>query len=760
MVRQRGKLWVLRIAVAALIFALPAAMLVAADEAAPEHKAPASEKIADKLAAGDLGKQETAIAWIPDNTAFYISLLHCRQQIDAVAHSKAWDRLMKLPVVAEKLKQYQTQAEDPESPAGKVQSGLANPQVQSALKFLADLLGQEAFVCGDPNYVDFLRLCQRINGANRCQMISSAIQGKTGSEVQEQQGAAMLHVLAQNADLFKVPNTIAGFRITDKQQARQNLDVVAGFLALGSAMVPELNGRFSRKTIGKCEYLVLSLDGKLIPWDKVPLDDLREHEVEKGDVDKVVDKLKGLTLVLAMGLRDEYLIAATVDSTDVLAALGTGKPLGSRPEFKPLAASADKTLTTISYLSKDLASQAQASPQDLDDLVKQLGDYLGKTDLPEEDQARIRSDAASLAADLKPWLPKPGAKMGFSYLTATGCESYFYDWGPNPQADPSRPLGLLAHVGGDPLVACIARGKDQRRAYDLLAKAAAVGHYYFNKYALPKMKSDEQEKYQKFESAALPLCKRFDAATRKFLLPALADGQGGAVFDARFTTKQIAAGLPEMQQPMPLPEPALIASVKDAKALVKAGSEYREVLNGLLAAAHESDPDSSPLLAIPEPQVEKGPEGTLYCFPLPEKWGLDKRVQVTLGLSKSVLAISANHDQAHRLLASTPLAVGGALGDASKPRASAAVLRWAALVDAVTPWVEAGFKLQKASAQPSAAVEKDSTDAAEVKKTDELLQQAHAVLEVLKTLHTVTCESYADGDALVSHAIAEIHDLP
>ena len=456
MVRQRGKLWVLRIAVAALIFALPAAMLVAADEAAPEHKAPASEKIADKLAAGDLGKQETAIAWIPDNTAFYISLLHCRQQIDAVAHSKAWDRLMKLPVVAEKLKQYQTQAEDPESPAGKVQSGLANPQVQSALKFLADLLGQEAFVCGDPNYVDFLRLCQRINGANRCQMISSAIQGKTGSEVQEQQGAAMLHVLAQNADLIKVPNTIAGFRITDKQQARQNLDVVAGFLALGSAMVPELNGRFSRKTIGKCEYLVLSLDGKLIPWDKVPLDDLREHEVEKGDVDKVVDKLKGLTLVLAMGLRDEYLIAATVDSTNVLAALGTGKPLGSRPEFKPLAASADKTLTTISYLSKDLASQAQASPQDLDDLVKQLGDYLGKTDLPEEDQARIRSDAASLAADLKPWLPKPGAKMGFSYLTATGCESYFYDWGPNPQADPSRPLGLLAHVGGDPLVACIA----------------------------------------------------------------------------------------------------------------------------------------------------------------------------------------------------------------------------------------------------------------------------------------------------------------
>ncbi len=287
-----------------------------------------------------------------------------------------------------------------------------------------------------------------------------------------------------------------------------------------------------------------------------------------------------------------------------------------------------------------------------------------------------------------------------------------------------------------------------------------MGHYYFNKYALPRMKADEQEKYKKFESAALPLAKRFDAATRKFLLPALADGQGGAVLDARFTTKQIAAGVPEMQQPMPLPEPALIASVKDAKALVKAGSEYREVFNGLLAALHESDPDSIPLLAIPKPQVEKSSAGMLYSFALPEKWGLDKRVQATAGLSKSVLAISANHDHAQRLLASTPLAAGGVLGDASKPRASVAVLRWAALVDAISPWVEAGFKLQKASAQPSATDEKESTIDDEAKKTDGLIQQAHTVLEILKTLRTVTFESYADGDALVSHAITEIHDVP
>jgi hypothetical protein len=716
-------------------------MLRAADETAPEHKAPASEKVAGKDAAG-LGKQETSLAWIPDNAAFYVSLLNCRQQIDTVRQSKAWDRLMKLPAVVDALKQYHQQSEDPETPAGKVQSGLANPQIQSALNFLADLLGQEAFVYSDPNCIDLLRFFQKINGVNQAQTISMLMQGgKAGSDVQQEHAAALLHVVAQNTDLIKVPNTIAGFHITDKQQARQNLDVVAGFLALGSAMVPELNGRFSRKTVGNNEYLVLSLDGKLIPWDKVPLDEMREHEIEKGDTDKVVAKLKGLTLVLAMGLRDDYLIAATVESTDVLAALGTGKPLKSRAEFQPLMAHADKTLTSISYLSKDLASRMQASPQDLDDLVKQLGDSLGKTELPEDEQARIKSDAASLVAGIKPMLPKPGAKMGFSYLTASGYESYGYDWGPDPQADPSRPLDLLAHVGGDPLATLLARAKNQRPGYDLLAKLARMGHYYFDKYGVPKMKSDDQEKYQKFESAALPLAKRFDVATRKFLLPALADGDGGVVFDAKFTTKQIAAGVPEMDQPMPMPEPALVASVKDAKALVKAGSEYREVVNGLLAAIHESDPDSCPLLAIPKPQVEKGSESTLYSFPLPEKWGLDKRVVVTLGLSKSVLAIAANHDHAQRLLATTPLAAEGVLSDASKPRACAAVLRWAALVDAATPWVEEAVRQQ-------------------AKPPEEVMQQVHTVLEVLKVLRTVTVESYAEGDALVSHAITEIHDVP
>jgi hypothetical protein len=95
------------------------------------------------------------------------------------------------------------------------------------------------------------------------------------------------------------------------------------------------------------------------------------------------------------------------------------------------------------------------------------------------------------------------------------------------------------------------------------------------------------------------------------------------------------------------------------------------------------------------------------------------------------------------LLASTPLAVGDVLGDASKPRANVGLLRWAALVDAATPWIEEAIRSSK-----------------EAPPADEVIPQVHTVLEVLKTLRTVTCESYADGDALITHAITEIHDVP
>ena len=68
----------------------------------------------------------------------------------------------------------------------------------------------------------------------------------------------------------------------------------------------------------------------MIPWDELPLERMREVEAEKGDFDKVLARLKKMTLVVALGVRDEYLLAAVGSTTDCVGRLGSGKRLIDR----------------------------------------------------------------------------------------------------------------------------------------------------------------------------------------------------------------------------------------------------------------------------------------------------------------------------------------------------------------------------------------------------------------------------------------------
>ena len=52
----------------------------------------------------------------------------------------------------------------------------------------------------------------------------------------------------------------------------------------------------------------LNLDGSMIPWDEVPLEKIKELEAQPGDVQKIIDRLKQSKLVVALGVRGNYLL--------------------------------------------------------------------------------------------------------------------------------------------------------------------------------------------------------------------------------------------------------------------------------------------------------------------------------------------------------------------------------------------------------------------------------------------------------------------
>ncbi len=413
--------------------------------------------------AGKLEKLDTSLKLIPHDAAFYSSMLRNKEQIEAINGSRAWAKLNGMPIVQMGKALWAMQAANPESVPGKIQAALDDPQNRELIELVCDMFSDEVFFYGDTSFADFLELAQQIAGDMRYgpTMMQLAGQAK-GIDQNELQIKLLLAVLSENLDLVKVPNMVVGFKLSDTDRASELLDELGEWVttveeakkraatALGSKQ--KIKDRFKRTKIAGHQYLVLSLDGQMIPWNKLNVEELEEKGIDKEDVDKVITKLKKLPLVIALGIRDDYLLLSIGSSTKCLARLGKGKRLVDQPEFAPLEKFTDKRLASIGYLSKAMSARVNNSKQEIDKLLEAVDDLLPLSELKPEQKAQIRKDAAALAEGLKKLVPEPGPVMTLSFLTDQGIEGYQYNWSECPQLDGSKPLPILEHLGGNPLL--------------------------------------------------------------------------------------------------------------------------------------------------------------------------------------------------------------------------------------------------------------------------------------------------------------------
>ena len=681
-------------------------------------------------------------------------MLRNREQFEAITNSRAWAKLKAMPVVQMGMALYNLQATNPDSPPGRLQTALQDPEVQKDLSLLGNLVSDEVFVYGDKSMVDFVDLAQRLVGAMRYGPIIMQVSGKAHHVPPDRiQETVFLSALAENAQLLKAPDGVLGFKVHDAAAVKQGLQRLEKQVNTLLEENPTLKGRLKKTEVGGTQFLTFSLDGSMVPWDDASLDRFREIETTKGNVDKVVARLKQMTLVIAVGLRGDYLLVSIGSSTDVLTRLGQGKHLAERPELAPLQKFAGKRLTSVGYLSKAMSVRIASNNENIDQLLKMADALLPLANLPAGEREQIRKDAAELAADLKQVLPEPGAMLGLSFLTDRGIENYQYTWGDQWMLDGSKPLGLLQHVGGNPAIAAVNRGKVSVANYDRFVKWVGVGYRYFEKYAVPQMPEKERGPYQKAMTSLLPLFGRLNQTTRDKLLPALADGQIGLVIDTKLKSKQFFQEMPAAADPLPMLEPALIFGVSDAELLRQACTEYKDIFNAMIDVVRQIEgSEIRPDFRIPDAvvRVSKKNGYKLFTYPLPDKWGVDKQILPNAGLSDKVAVLTISRDHSRRLLAEKPPTVAGRSIPTDRPLAGAAMIDVAALVDLVTPWIDFGVHT---------AIERQSGGPGSQGKAAMILDQVHTVLDVLKVVRNVTVQTYMEGDALVSHAEIEIRDV-
>jgi hypothetical protein len=265
---------------------------------------------------------------------------------------------------------------------------------------------------------------------------------------------------------------------------------------------------------------------------------------------------------------------------------------------------------------------------------------------------------------------------------------------------------------------------------------------------------DAKNKYKEATKGIFPLLKQLDDATTKLLIPSLKESGLGLVIDSKWTSKQWHRDLPATPKALPMFEVGLLLGLSDPTKFTAALKEYRVTLNELYAKIRESVPDKDniPEFKIPASEVEKGKNGTLHFYPLPEEAGLDKQVQPVMGVAKKLAVFCLSKQHAERLMSDTPLKANGGPLSRKGNAVAMCVLNWPAFVDTIQPWVE--FAIQNFALLPA-----DDPEGGK-KMVEGILKQVRVGMKVLKCFKGLSSVSYVEEDALVSHREMVFKDLP
>jgi hypothetical protein len=704
--------------------------------------------------AADMRDHAESLKAVPADAAFYAAWLDGEEQWKSITQTKAWKKLVSIPVVQMGWMQVETQWQFPTQPElVQFKKWFDSEEGKDVFALAKEMVAQEYFVCGDGSVTTMAEVMVQMNSEMTRAQFEAL--GKLGEEdsVDEDELVKenVIKLLEKYQDKLEVPNITMGFRIKDKARAIRVLDAAEAHLrkALENEDVPAwVNDQLERKQVSGHEMLTLTVTGDQIPWGEI--------EEEMADSPELFEAVKEIMedkeMILVVGLIDDFMVFAVTSTLDTFEDIGEGKLLADTKEFKRLNAHADEEVIALSYVSGEFMEAANSQQRSFGDLAVMGKGLLSMADLTEEETTTIEKDMDQLLKEINALLPTPGAIAAVTFATDRGYEGFGYNYGTmSPSADGSKPLPLINHLGEDSLGWFVARGTQSPEDYDQFVDwcKRAFGHWE----TIGKRKSSEEDwaKYEEVREIVVPLLARIDKANRDHLLPGFADGQSAIVLDASLTDSLWVDEMPLSETPLPMPTIAIAMGVSDAGAVRDGAVEYFEVIQAAINEAHEADPEGVPALELEAPKESTTSAGTIYSYELPAEWGVSDRISPSAGLSDSVLILSALPELSEKLMAGSKPEVDGPAADFDKPLLWAAHFRCAALLETLKPWADYGIKV---------AIEKGDEDAQNaVAAIGFVKPQVDQLIEVLQCLHSVTASTYRDGDAWVTHTETRIIDL-
>ena len=678
----------------------------------------------------------TALDKVPADAEYFSSMLRMGETVATIGKSRAWQQLWNEPEVQALWKKALEKYNEADNP---LKAFLADPANKDIPALAADAFSHEVFISAGAGTSDMAEVFMELIGTARYGVKLQKLLGQGDADPERTRIRLVLQSLATNPQRLRIPELLIGFKLTDGAKAAAQLKRLDPLLATALALTP-LKGRSKRVKVGDDEFLALELDGSLVPWDQLPI---AMYEEKEGEFAPLVKRLKAMKLSVAIGVRHGYLLLAIGESTANIAQFGgKGPALASRAEFKPMAKAAGRPLTAVSYSSAKLRQAVATTPEDVLAFGELAKAGLDQAPIPDDLRKPLEKDIEGVLKAIAKGLKKPSAAMAFSVRTASGWETFDYDY-TAPDAAPQKPLTLLDHLGGNPLMAVVWRSGTTVDDYKAFAKWVATFAGHAEKIALA-MAPESEPFVESYRKNLVPLFQELSGITEKLWLPALADGQEAVVLDAKWTSRKWHEALAADRE-LPMLEFGIVLGVSDAAKLEKALESYRTAINKLIAKASEADPTGNiPAIEIPKPKVDAKDGRTFAHYPIPEQLGIDPQFQPTGGLSSNVAVLALSRFHAERLLADSPLQTGLApFADLKRPLDSAFYFNWAGFVDSAGPWV--GFLTKRTAPE---------------ERLKEIQATAVKVMKLLRIFCAYGSVTYRESNATVTHSEAAFQDIP
>jgi hypothetical protein len=707
-------------------------------------------------------KTGTALRWVPASAAFFSTSLRIKEQWQMFASTKACAKLKSLPIVQMAHAQIKNALENGNDDMKQAKEFWLSPSNKGLRELMLDCVSHEIFMFGDDSFAkSFSMLNQMGQQVNSLQW---KMIGKTESEREAALSEEVLKLLKDNLAEVNAPRMVMGFRTSKSEIATAELDRLEG---MAKVMLQKVEGgayakRLSRSKGDASDMLSFRIDGGMIPWNKIR-EEAEEEGTEPEQIDQLEKLLKDRELVVGLGINDGYVVLAISPDGDASKLFAKSDLLVDSPKLKLLRDNADKALVSIGYASAEFMRGLAGNNKFMDDAVMALEVKLPELDLDDSVKKQLVADMKELATDIEKVMPKPGAMMGFSYLTKDGYEGYAEDGSENFYLDGSKPLTILDHAGSDPIVVAASRQKLKNPNSGLASKWMHRMGYYLENVLVEKRLSEAQKKlYVAFRDGMGPVCNKLGEATENHMRKAFEDGQMAFVMDAKVTKEQWHNMMPPAETPVALPEMGWVFSVTNRMELEAGLAAYAESAEAMLAkfkelVAKNADnlraelppqaqaiPDILPNVNLPKPQSKEIEDGKVLFSSMFQAAGVDPAFAPCMGWNSDAMVFALGPNTAERLLKSS--SITGPLYDAKGTAlAAASAIDIHRFFGMLRPWVAYGMTI---------AAQQDESGMVEQFKP-----QVDTILEIAQCWTNYHSTTAVEGDRMVTRFGTHFKDL-